>query len=69
MEKMSQIELFVSAVHGGVGPTLDGALGGDIARLIDLDLGPLPRDVKVRFDGHVVCRRSEESLVDRSSKG
>jgi hypothetical protein len=47
--------------------TLHIALGGDIARLVDLDLRPFPGDVKVRFDGHVVCRRSEESLVGGSS--
>jgi hypothetical protein len=43
--------------------TLRSALGGDIARLVDLDLGALPLDVKVRLDGHVVCRRGEEALA------
>lgn len=47
----------------------DAALVGDIARLVDLDLRALPGDVKVRFDGHVGCRRSEESLVERRARG
>jgi hypothetical protein len=49
--------------------TLRSALGGDVAGLVDLDLRALPRDIKVRLDGHVVCRRSEESLVGRGSEG
>jgi hypothetical protein len=49
--------------------TLCGALGGDIARLVDLDLGALPLHVKVRLDGHVVCRRSEEALVGWGAEG
>jgi hypothetical protein len=60
--------------HGGVNMegqqlTLRSALGGDIARLVDLDLGALPLDVKVRLDGHVVCRRGEEALVGRGAEG
>jgi hypothetical protein len=49
--------------------TLLGALGGDSASLVHLDIGALPGDIEVRFDGHIVCRRSEESLVDRSANG
>jgi hypothetical protein len=59
---------YTAGVHGGAGRlTLLSALGGDIARLVDLDVGALPGHVKVRFDGHVVCRRSEESLVERGA--
>jgi hypothetical protein len=53
----------VGDMEGQHSLTLDAALGSDIARLVDLNLRTLPRDIEVRFDGHVVCRRSEESFV------
>jgi hypothetical protein len=47
--------------------TLDATLGGDLARLVNLDLWAFPRDIEIRFDGHVVCRRSEEPFVGWAS--
>ena len=48
--------------------TLNLALAGDVAGVVDLDGRAGPGAIKVSFDGHVVCRRSEEAFVDRSAK-
>ena len=48
--------------------TLNLALAGDVAGVVDLNGGPGPGAIKVSLDGHVVCRRSEEAFVDRSAK-
>jgi hypothetical protein len=47
--------------------TLNVAHAGDVAGIVDLNSRASPRAVKVSFDGHVVCRRSEEAFVDRSA--
>lgn len=47
--------------------TLNLALAGDVAGVVDLDGGPGPGAIKISLDGHVVCRRSEEAFVDRSA--
>jgi hypothetical protein len=46
--------------------TLHGADVGDIAALVDGDLGAGPVDVEVSLDNHVGSRGSEEALADGS---
>lgn len=46
--------------------TLDGADVGDVAALVDGDLGAGPVDVEVSLDNHVGSGGSEETLVDGS---
>ena len=46
--------------------TLHGADVGDIAALVDGDLGAGPVDVEVSLDDHVGSRGSEEALADGS---
>lgn len=57
----------LGAGHGGAGQlTLDRADVGDIAALVDGDLGAGPVDVEVSLDNHVGGRGSEEALADGS---
>lgn len=54
-----------AARHGGAGQlTLDGADVGDVAALVDGDLGTGPVDIEVGLDNHVGGRGGEEALVD-----
>ena len=46
--------------------TLDGAKVGDVAALVDGDLGAGPVDVEVGLDGHVGSGRSKETLANGS---
>ena len=45
-------------------PAFDLALAGDVSLVVDLDGRAGPGAIEVSFDGHVVCRRSEEAFVD-----
>ena len=44
--------------------TLDGADVGDVAALVDGDLGTSPVDIEVGLDNHVGGGGGEEALVD-----
>lgn len=48
--------------------TLDGALAGDIAILVDFHFGASPGEVEVGFDRHVGGRGRKETLVGRRSQ-
>jgi hypothetical protein len=48
--------------------TFDFTLAGNVASVVNLNGRAGPGAIKVSFDGHVVCRRSEEAFVDRSAK-
>lgn len=40
----------------------------DLSSVVNLDDGALPGAIEVSFDGHVVCRRSEEAFMDRGAE-
>lgn len=58
----------MSAFATGRVGTFDLADFGDVSGAVDLDRGAAPGAVEVSFDGHVVCRRSEEAFVDGSAE-
>jgi hypothetical protein len=45
-------------------PAFDLALAGNVSLVVDLDGRAGPGAIEVSFDGHIVCRRSEEAFVD-----
>lgn len=48
--------------------TLVGALGGDVAVVVDLDLRAVPGDVEVSLDDHVCGGWGKETFVRGCSK-
>lgn len=69
-DKLQQATRITSFAHENIGEiaTLNFALLRNIASIVNLNGRASPGAIKVSFDGHVVCRRSEEAFVDGSAE-
>lgn len=69
-DKLQQATGIASFAHKSMGEiaTLDFALLRNITSVVNLNGRASPGAIEVSFNGHVVCRRSEEAFVDGSAE-